>query len=326
MRQILVHEPGGPDQLRLENVPTPAPPAGHVLVALHFSGVNFIDVYYRTGLYKGERPITIGNEAAGVIERVGEGVTDLAPGDRVAYTMVRGTYAESAVVPAVNIVKVPDAVPLETAAAVLLQGMTAHYLTRTTFALNDSHACLVHAAAGGAGGLVVQMARAIGARVIGTVSTGEKAREVEALGADHVINYTEQDFEAEVKRLTSGRGVDVVFDSVGRTTFEKSLNVLRQRGMLVLFGQSSGAVPPVDPLRLNAGSLFLTRPSLGHYIVAPDELRWRAGEVFAMLARGALKVRISGTYSLADAAQAHRDLEGRKTMGKLLISMGVAKG
>jgi NADPH2:quinone reductase len=323
MRQILVHEPGGPEQMRLENVPTPAPAAGHVLVAIHYSGVNFIDVYYRTGLYKSERPITIGSEAAGVIEQVGEGVTDLQPGDRVAYTMIRGTYAEYAAVPAMNIVKVPGAVPLETAAAVLLQGATAHYLTHSTFALNDTHTCLVHAAAGGAGGLVVQMAKARGARVIGTVSTAEKAREVDALGADHTINYAEQDFEAEVKRLTAGKGVHVVYDSVGRTTFEKSLNVLCPRGMLVLFGQSSGAVPPVDPLRLNAGSLFLTRPSLGHYIVAPAELRQRVGDVFDMLAGGALKVRLFGTYPLAEAAKAHRDLEGRRTRGKLLIATGV---
>jgi NADPH2:quinone reductase len=323
MKQILVHEPGGPDQMRLEDVATPAPAAGHVLVAIHYSGVNFIDVYYRTGLYKSERPITIGSEAAGVIEQVGEGVTDLQPGDRVAYTMIRGTYAEYAAVPAMNIVKVPSAVPLETAAAVLLQGATAHYLTHSTFALNDTHTCLVHAAAGGAGGLVVQMAKARGARVIGTVSTAEKAREVDALGADHTINYAEQDFEAEVKRLTAGKGVHVVYDSVGRTTFEKSLNVLCPRGMLVLFGQSSGAVPPVDPLRLNAGSLFLTRPSLGHYIVAPAELRQRAGDVFDMLAGGALKVRLFGTYPLAEAAKAHRDLEGRRTRGKLLIATGV---
>ena len=302
-------------------VPTPAPPPGHVLVAIHVSGVNFIDVYFRTGLYKSDRPTVIGSEAAGVIEAVGEGVSGLNAGDRVAYTMVRGTYAELAVVPAVNIVKIPEALSLETAAAVLLQGATAHYLTRSTFALNDSHTCLVHAAAGGAGGLVVQMAKAAGARVIGTVGTEAKAREVAALGADHAIIYTEQDFEAEVKRLTNGAGVHVVYDSVGRTTFDKSLKVLRPRGMLVLFGQSSGPVAPVDPLTLNAGSLFLTRPSLGHYITPPDELRWRAGEVFELATRGKLNVRISGTYALADAATAHRDLEGRKTHGKLLLTV-----
>jgi NADPH2:quinone reductase len=319
MKQILVHDPGGPEQMRLNDVPIPSLPPGHVLVAIHWSGVNFIDVYFRTGLYKSDRPIAIGSEAAGVIEEVGEGVTDLRPGDPVAYTMVRGTYAEQAVVPAVNVVRVPEGVTLETAAAAILQGTTAHYLTRSTFPLSGEHTCVVHAAAGGAGGLVVQMAKARGARVIGTASTEEKMREAAELGADHTINYAEQDFEAEVKRLTGGRGVDVVYDSVGRTTFDKSLNVLRPRGMLVLFGQSSGPVAPVDPLRLNAGSLFLTRPSLGHYLTVPDELRWRVGDVFDMVARGVLRVRISGTYALADAPQAHRDLEGRKTKGKLLI-------
>lgn len=321
MKQILVPEPGGPDQMVLADVPTPTPPPGHVVVALHTSGVNFLDVYFRTGLYKSDRPIAIGSEAAGIVETVGPGVTGFTPGDRVAYTMVRGTYAEYAVVPAVNLVPVPEALTLDTAAAVLLQGMTAHYLTRSTFALGNTHTCLVHAAAGGAGGLVVQMAKAAGARVIGTVGSESKAGEILALGADHAIIYTEQDFEAEVKRLTDGRGVDVVYDSVGRTTFDKSLKVLKPRGMLVLFGQSSGAVAPVDPLTLNAGSLFLTRPSLGHYITAPDELRWRAGEVFDQAARGALKVRISGTYPLAGASQAHRDLEGRKTHGKLLLTI-----
>jgi NADPH2:quinone reductase len=248
-------------------------------------------------------------------------VTGFEPGDRVAYTMVRGTYAESMVVPAANLVHVPEALSLETAAAVLLQGTTAHYLTRSTFPLGRTHTCVIHAAAGGAGGLIVQMAKALGARVIGTVGSDSKAREIEALGADHAINYASQDFEVEVKRLTDGRGVDVVYDSVGRTTFEKSLKVLKPRGMVVLFGQSSGAVAPVDPLTLNAGSLFLTRPSLGHYLTVPDELRWRVGEVFDQAARGDLKVRISGSYSLADAAQAHRDLEGRKTHGKLLLSI-----
>jgi NADPH2:quinone reductase len=321
VKQILVYEPGGPEQMTLADVPTPAPPPGHVLVAIHVSGVNFIDVYFRTGLYKGDRPIVIGSEAAGAIEAVGEGVSGLKAGDRVAYTMVRGTYGEFAVVPAINIVKIPDGLSFETAAAVLLQGTTAHYLTRTTFPLNDTHTCLIHAAAGGAGGMVVQMAKAAGARVIGTVGTAEKAREILALGADHAVVYTEQDFESEVRQFTGGGGVHVVYDSVGRTTFDKSLKVLRSRGMLVLFGQSSGPVAPVDPLTLNAGSLFLTRPSLGHYIVAPDELRWRVGEVFDMATRGALKVRISGAYPLAQAGQAHRDLEARKTHGKLLLTI-----
>jgi NADPH2:quinone reductase len=321
VKQILVHEPGGPEQIVLSEVPTPVPAPGHALVAIHVTGVNFLDVYFRTGLYKSDRPIAIGSEAAGVVEAVGEGVTDLAPGDRVAYAMVRGTYAEYAVVPAANLVRIPDALTFEAAAAVILQGATAHYLTRSTFPLNATHTCLVHAAAGGAGGLVVQMAKAAGARVFGTVSTAQKAEEVTALGADAVINYAEQDFEQEVKRLTGGAGVHVVYDSVGKTTFDKGLKLLRPRGMMVLFGQSSGPVAPVDPLTLNAGSLFLTRPSLGHYIQPPDELRWRAGEVFDMAARGALRVRISGTYPLAEAARAHRDLEGRKTRGKLLLTI-----
>ncbi len=321
VKQILVAEPGGPERMAVSEVPTPTPGPGQALVAIHVAGVNFLDVYFRTGLYKSDRPIAIGSEAAGVVEKVGDGVTDLAPGDRVAYAMVRGTYAEYAVVPAVNLVKIPDAITFEIAAAVFLQGATAHYLTRTTFPLNATHTCLVHAAAGGAGGLVVQMAKAAGAIVIGTAGSAEKAREVTALGADHAIVYTEQDFEAEVKRITDGRGVHVVYDSVGKTTFDKGLRLLRPRGMMALFGQSSGPVPPVDPLTLNAGSLFLTRPSLGHYIQPPDELRWRVGEVFEMVTRGALRVRISGSYPLAEAARAHRDLEGRKTHGKLLLAV-----
>jgi NADPH2:quinone reductase len=321
VKQILVYEPGGPERMVIAEVPVPAPPPGHALVAIHVAGVNFIDVYFRTGLYKSDRPIAIGSEAAGVVEAVGDGVTDVAPGDRVAYAMARGTYAEYAVVPAANLVKIPDALTFESAAAVLLQGATAHYLTRSTFPLNASHTCLVHAAAGGAGGLVVQMAKAAGATVIGTAGSGEKAREVTGLGADHAIVYTEQDFEAEVRKLTDGHGVHVVYDSVGRATFDKSLKLLRPRGMLVLFGQSSGPVAPVDPSTLNAGSLFLTRPSLGHYITPPDELRWRAGDVFDMVTGGALRVRISGTYRLAEAAQAHRDLESRTSRGKLLLQV-----
>ncbi len=320
MKQITVQDPGGPEQMTLGDVPTPTPGPGQVLIAIHASGVNFIDIYYRTGLYKSERPVTLGSEAAGVVEQVGSGVTDLAVGDRVAYAMVRGSYAEYAVVPAVQVVKIPDAVDFDTAAAAMLQGMTAHYLTHTTFPLQAGHTCLVHAAAGGAGGLVVQMAKARGARVFGTVSTEAKAREVQALGADATIIYTQQDFEAEVKRLTDGRGVDVIYDSVGRTTFEKGLNVLRRRGMMALFGQSSGVVAPVDPSVLNTkGSLFLTRPSLGHYMEAPDELRWRAGDVMSFITSGTLKVRISASYPMAEAARAHRDLESRATTGKLLL-------
>ena len=322
MKQIVVTEPGGPEQMTLVDVPKPTPGPGQALVAIAVSGVNFLDVYFRSGLYKSDRPIVLGSEAAGTVESVGSGVTDIAPGDRVAYTMVRGSYAEYALVPAAQLVKIPEAIDFETAAAVMLQGTTAHYLTRSTFALESGHACLVHAAAGGAGGLIVQLAKSRGARVFGTVSTEEKAREVRALGADDVIVYTTQDFEAEVKRLTNGRGVDVVYDSVGRTTFDKSLNVLRPRGMMVLFGQSSGPVPPFDPGRLNTGgSLFLTRPSLNHYLAAPDELRWRVGELMTLVTTGALKVRVSAVYPLADAANAHRDLEGRRTTGKLLLKV-----
>ncbi|MFN2444765.1 MAG: quinone oxidoreductase [Vicinamibacterales bacterium] len=320
MKQLVVREPGGPDRMELVEAPTPSPGRGEVLIAIAVSGVNFLDVYFRSGLYKSEVPILLGSEAAGTVERVGEGVTDLTIGDRVAYAMVRGSYAEYAVVPAAQAVKIPDAVNFETAAAVMLQGTTAHYLTRSTFPLASGHTCLVHAAAGGAGGLIVQLAKSRHARVFGTVSTEAKAREVRALGAHEVILYTQQDFAAEVRRLSEGRGVDVVYDSVGKTTFDKSLSVLKPRGMLVLFGQSSGPVPPFDPNRLNAaGSIYLTRPSLGHYLATPDELRWRAAELMALVVSGAVKVRISATYPLSEAAHAHRDLESRATTGKLLL-------
>jgi NADPH2:quinone reductase len=322
MKRIIVREPGGPEQMVMDEVPTPSPGAGEALVAIAVSGVNFIDVYFRTGLYKADRPVVLGSEAAGTVERVGPGVTDVKPGDSVVYTMVRGSYAEYAVVPAAQLVKIPNNVDFETAAAVMLQGTTAHYLTRSTFPIERGHMCLVHAAAGGAGGLIVQMAKHHGARVFGTVSTEEKAREVRGLGADEVILYTQQDFETEVMRLTEGRGVDVVYDSVGQTTFDKSLKVIRPRGMMVLFGQSSGPVPPFDPSLLNArGSLFLTRPSLAHYIAGREELLWRTGELMDVVASGRLKVRVSATYPLAEAARAHRDLESRRTTGKLLLAV-----
>jgi NADPH2:quinone reductase len=320
MKKLIVEETGGPEKMKSVEVPIPTPGPKDALVKIAFSGVNFIDVYFRTGLYKSETPIVLGSEASGTVETVGSEVTEVAPGDRVAYAMVRGSYAEYAVVPAAQLVKVPDAVDLETAAAVMLQGMTAHYLTHSTFPLAAGDACLVHAAAGGTGGLIVQMARHRGARVFGTVSTEEKAREARTLGADETINYTTQDFEVEVKRLTSGRGVDVVYDSVGKTTFDKSLNVIRPRGTLALFGQSSGSVPPMDPAVLNArGSLYLTRPSLAHHMLTREELLWRAGDVMNYVASGVVKVRIAAMYPLADAASAHRDLEGRKTAGKLLL-------
>ena len=303
-------------------MPKPSPGPSDVIVKVAMSGVNFIDVYFRTGLYKMPTPVAIGSEAAGVVDSVGSDVTGFAPGDRVAYAMARGSYAEFAKVPAAQVVKVPDAVSFEQAAAVLLQGMTAHYLTRSTFPLKAGDTCLVHAAAGGTGALIVQMAKHLGARVIGTVSTPEKAAIAKAAGADDVIFYTEQDFAVETRRLTNGRGVDVVYDGVGKTTFDKSLDSLRARGMMVLFGASSGAVPPFDPGSLNPkGSLFLTRPSLAHYIATRDELAWRAKEVLDLVASGQLTVRIDASYPLDRAADAHRVLEGRGTTGKLLISI-----
>jgi NADPH2:quinone reductase len=322
MKRMVVDEPGGPERMTLADAPEPSPGPGEALVRVAYTGVNFIDVYFRTGLYKSDLPITLGNEASGTVERVGPGVTEVAPGDRVAYAMVRGSYAEYALVPAAKLVQVPGDVDLSTAAAIMLQGMTAHYLTHSTYPLTPESSCLVHAAAGGTGGLVVQMAKLRGAKVFGTTSSEEKAREVRDLGADHAIIYTTQDFEAEVRRLTGGRGVDVVYDSVGKTTFEKSMGSLRVRGTLALFGQSSGSVPPVDPATLNTrGSLFLTRPNLGHHMLDRQELLWRAGDVLRYVASGAVKVRISKIYPLAEAAGAHRDLEGRKTTGKLLLKV-----
>lgn len=322
MRAVVVEQFGGPESLTLVDLPKPVPGPGEVVVQVAVSGVNFIDVYFRTGLYKVPPPVAIGSEAAGVVDAVGDGVTDVAPGDRVAYAMARGSYAEFAKVPAAQVVKIPAGVSFEQAAAVLLQGMTAHYLTKSTYALKPGDTCLVHAAAGGTGALVVQMAKSLGARVFGTTSSAAKAAIATAAGADEVINYAEQDFAAEARRLTDGRGVDVVYDGVGKSTFEKSLDSLRMRGMLVLFGYASGAVTAIDPTaHLNAkGSLFVTRPGLANYIATRDELLWRAGEVMDMVASGALTVRIDAVYPLADAAEAHRALEGRKTAGKLLIA------
>jgi len=321
MKAILVFEIGGPEKLQYCDVPTPQPAAGQALVRLAAIGVNFIDIYYRTGLYKSELPVTIGMEGAGVVESVGEGVTEVTPGDRVAYAMPRGSYAEYHVVPAWQLVKLPDAIDFQTAAAVMLQGMTAHYLTRSTFPLKPGDSCLVHAAAGGAGLMTVQMAKLAGATVIGTVGNEEKVKVASAAGADAVINYSRQDFEAEVKRMTGGKGVDVVYDSVGAATFMKSLNCLRPRGMMVTFGNASGPAPPVEPLLLSQkGSLFLTRPTLGAYAATRQELLWRAGDTLRWVAEGKLAVRIQKVYPLADAAQAHIDLESRKTTGKLLLA------
>lgn len=322
MRAVVVENYGGPESMVVREVPTPEPGPTDVVVKVVASGVNFIDVYFRTGLYKMPTPVALGSEAAGVIDAVGSEVRDLAPGDRVAYAMVRGSYAEFAKVPAAQVVKLPDTVSFEQAAAVMLQGMTAHYLTRSTFALSSGDTCLVHAAAGGTGALIVQMAKAAGATVIGTVSTPEKAAIATAAGADHVVYYTEQDFAAEAKRLTNGRGVDVVYDGVGKTTFDKSLDSLRPRGMMVLFGASSGPVPLFDPSVLNPkGSLFLTRPSLGHYIAERRELVWRAGDVLDMVGKGTLRVKIDAAFPLDRVADAHRILEGRKTTGKLIVTI-----
>jgi NADPH2:quinone reductase len=322
MKSIQVNVPGGPENLQLVDIPTPRPGPGQALVRLAASGVNFIDIYFRTGLYKADLPIAIGSEGAGTVEAVGEGVTEVAPGDRVAYAMARGSYAEYAVVPAVQLVKIPAHLDFQRAAAAMLQGMTAHYLTHSTYALKAGDTCLVHAAAGGAGGLIVQMAKNLGARVLGTVSTAEKAQIARDSGADEVILYTEREFDVEARRLTGGRGVDVVYDSVGKTTFEKSLNALRPRGTLALFGQSSGSVPALDPAILAKGSLYLTRPGLPHYLLTREELLWRAGEVLDAIDAGKLRLRIDRTYPLADAAAAHRDLESRKTAGKLLLAIG----
>ena len=308
--------------MELVDVPTPAPGPGQALVRLAVSGVNFIDVYHRSGAYKVDRPIMLGSEGAGTVEAVGTDVVDVVPGDRVAYVMVRGSYAEYAVVPADKLVKLPPGIDFQAAAAAMLQGMTAHYLTHSTFPLKSGDTCLVHAAAGGAGGLVVQMARMRGARVFGTVSTAEKARIARDHGVDTAIIYTEQDFAAQVRQLTGGRGVDVVYDSVGKTTFAKSLESLRPRGMLALFGMSSGQVAPVDAALLAKGSLFLTRPSLAHYVLTRDELLWRAGDVLNAVASGALKLRIDSTFPLGAAAEAHRALESRKTAGKILLTIG----
>lgn len=320
MKAIQIAATGGAEVLRLVDVARPEPGAGEVLVRIQAAGVNFIDIYFREGRYPAPLPLTLGQEAAGVVEAVGAAVTDFSPGDRVTWCGRNGAYAEYAAVPAAMLVRVPEAVDLKVAAAAMLQGMTAHYLAHSAFALKSGDVALVHAAAGGVGLLLTQMAAQAGARVLATVSTEEKAQLAREAGAQEVILYTQSDFEAEVKRLTAGRGVDVVYDSVGKTTFEKSLNCLKPRGLLVLFGASSGAVPPFDLIQLSAkGSLFVTRPKLGDYIQTREELEWRSGEVLGAVQSGRLKIRIDHTYPLAEAAQAHRDLEGRKTSGKLLL-------
>jgi NADPH2:quinone reductase len=320
MRAIRIHEFGGPEAMRLDEVATPKPGDGQALVRIEAAGVNFIDVYQRTGLYKNALPYGLGLEGAGVVEAVGGGVTSVRAGDHVAWTGVPGSYATHNVVPADKLVTLPAGVDARAGAAAMLQGMTAHYLAHSTYPVKPGDTCLVHAAAGGVGLLLCQMAKRAGARVIGTVSTEEKAKLARDAGADDIIFYTRQDLVEEVKRLTGGKKLQVVYDSVGKDTFEKGLDCLALRGYMVLYGASSGPVAPLDPQVLNAkGSLFLTRPSLFHYTATRDELVKRAGDVLGWIQKGELKLRIGATFPLADAAKAHRDLEGRKTTGKVLL-------
>ncbi|GLZ13534.1 quinone oxidoreductase [Actinomadura sp. NBRC 104425] len=318
MRAIVVSRHGGPEVLEPVEREDPVPGPGEVLIDLAASGVNYIDVYFRTGAYKQAPPFVPGQEGAGTVAAVGEGVTGVAPGDRVAWQGVLGSYAQRAVVPADRTVPVPDGLSLEDAAASLLQGMTAHYLTHSTYAVRPGDTVLVHAAAGGMGLLLTQIAKLRGARVIGTVSTPEKERLAREAGADEVVGY--DGFAAQVRRLTGGEGVAAVYDGVGAATFDGSLESLRPRGTLALYGAASGQVPPFDPQRLNAaGSLFLTRPTLAHYTLTRDELLERAAAVHGWIARGELRLHIGGRYDLADARRAHEDLEGRRTTGKLLL-------
>jgi NADPH:quinone reductase len=320
MKAIQIKQAGGPEVLQLVDLPVPEPKPNEAVVRIQAAGVNFIDVYNREGRYKVPTPFILGQEAAGTVFAVGNDVRGIAAGDRVAYCMVLGSYAEYAAVPADKLVKIPGGVSEREAAAAILQGMTAHYLVNDTYPLKKGETALVQAAAGGVGLLLVQMAHNVGARVIGTVSTEEKAKLAREAGADDIILYMQTDFETETKRLMGGRGLDVVYDSVGKTTFEKGLNLLRPRGMMALYGGSSGAVPPFDPMVLmQKGSLFLTRPSLGAYVLTRDELQQRASAVFAMIRSGKLKLRIQHIYPLSEAAQAHRDLESRKTSGKILL-------
>ena len=320
MKAIQIQQTGGPEVLQLAELPIPEPGPGQALIRVEATGVNFIEIYFRKGVYKSSLPLVPGSEAAGTVEELGPGVTGFKAGEAVASVSVLGSYAEYALVAAASLVKVPAGLTMEQAAAAMLQGMTAHYLAYSTFPLKPGETALVHAAAGGVGLLLTQMAKRIGARVIATVSTEEKAELAREAGASDVILYTEQEFEPAVKRLTGGKGVDVVYDSVGKTTFESSLNCLRPRGLLALFGASSGPVPPFDLIQLSGkGSLFVTRPTLWHYIATRAELEWRAGEVLGWAAKGKLKLRTEHLYPLAEAAQAQSDLEARKTTGKVLL-------
>jgi len=320
MKAIQVSRTGGPEVLELIELPVPQAKGNEAVVKIRASGINFIDIYFREGRYKAVVPFVPGQEAAGEVVAIGPDVTAVKVGDRVAYCGVMGSYAEYSAVPADRLIRVPEGVSFQQAAAAMLQGMTAHYLSHSTFPLQKGQTALVHAAAGGVGLLLVQMAHHIGARVIGTVSTEEKARLARDAGADEIIQYTTSDFETETRKLTDGKGVDVIYDSVGKTTFEKGLNVLKARGYMVLFGGSSGAVPQFDLIQLSQkGSLYVTRPTLVHYIATREELELRSQAVFGMIKAGTLKLRIEHTYPLGKAAQAHRDLESRKTTGKLLL-------
>src|SRR3989338_880405 len=320
MKAVRVHTPGGPEVLTYEDVPAPTPKAGEAVVKIDAAGLNYIDVYFRTGQYKAELPVTLGMEAGGTVTAVGPNVTEVKVGDKVAYTGVPGAYAELAAVPAQRLVVLPTGVATRQGAAAMLQGMTAQYLACSTWPLKSGDTCLVHAAAGGVGLLLCQIARMRGARVLGTVSTEDKAGLAREAGAHEVILYTKQDFAAEVKRLTDGKGVQVVYDSVGKTTFDKGFNCLAPRGMMVLYGQSSGPVGMFDPQVLNQkGSVFLTRPSLFHYIATRADLLARAGEVLGWIRDGKLKRRTEFESPLKDAAEAHRALEGRRTTGKVLL-------
>jgi NADPH2:quinone reductase len=320
MKAVRIHTPGGPEALAYEDVPDPTPAAGQALVKLGACGVNYIDVYFRTGQYKAALPLTIGLEGAGTVTALGTGVTDLKVGDRVAWTGVPGAYAQISAVPSDRLVKLPDALSFKDGAAAMLQGLTAHYLVTSTYPLKPGDACLIHAAAGGMGLLLCQMAKLRGATVIGTVSTEEKAALARGAGADHVINYTTQDFATEVKRITAGAGVHVVYDGVGATTFAKGFTCLRPRGLMALFGQASGPVPPLDLQVLNAGgSLFVTRPSLNHHIATREELVARSRDVLGWIADGKVALRTEHQFPLAQAADAHRALESRKTTGKILL-------
>jgi len=320
VKALRIHNYGGPEVLKLEDIPIPEPKLGEARIKIEASGVNFIDIYQRTGLYPLKTPCTLGMEGAGVVDAVGESVTEVKHGDRVAYAMIPGSYAEYAIVPTVKLAPLPSNLDSKSAAALMLQGITAHYLTHSTYPLKNGETALVHAAAGGVGLLLVQLAKMRGARVIGTVSTEAKVQLAKQAGADEVILYTQVDFSAEAKRLTGGAGVHVVYDSVGATTFEKSLDCLRPCGYLALFGQSSGPVPPVDPAKLAAkGSLFLTRPSLPHYILNRAELLKRADDLFHWTASGALKLRIDKVFPLSETAEAHRLLESRETTGKVVL-------